>query len=130
MPFSEPTWDRLRYILLESETVAVRAFFALISLGYAIFMLSIDRHTEYTIALAIMPHWLWSIGFLVHGLAVWYGIMSQKHSLALLMLEGVLGAGIWITLGICTSASQGMPGPTLMASTIAVWQFVRYPRWM
>ncbi len=129
MPFTEPTWDRLRYVILESETVAVRAFFGLISIGYAIFMLSIEGHTEYNIALAIFPNWLWAAGFLIHGISVWYGIVAQKANLALLILEGFLGAGIWIGLGICTSAAQGLPGPTLMASSIAIWQFVRYPRW-
>lgn len=130
MPFTESTWDRLRYVLLESETVAVRAFFGLISIGYAMFMLSVEKHTEYNLALSILPYWIWSLGFLIHGVSVWYGIISQKSSFALLILEGFLGAGIWLTLGICTSAAQGLPGPTLMASTIAIWQFVRYPRWM
>lgn len=122
-------WGRLQYVFLESETVAVRAFFGSVSLGYALFIPRVDGHFEYHLALQAIPAWVWSMAFLIHGLSVWYGIITCRATPLLYVLEGWVGSFTWVLMGILTSASQGVVGPTFVASFIAGWLLVRYPLW-
>lgn len=120
---------RLRYVFLESETVAVRAFFATITLGYALFMPHAAETPQYEVALMLMPAWVWSVGFALNGSALLYGVMTRKSGKFLLALEGMLGVVVWLTMGIATAVASGTVGPTMMASFIAIWIYVRYPEW-
>lgn len=121
--------DRLREVLLESETVAVRLFLGAMALGYAAYMPSTDYHPQYYFALQWVSPYIWSTAFFIHGAALIYGVMSKRYSFILLLLEGVLGSFTWVALGIATSISSGVPGPTLAASFVAGWVLVRYPSW-
>lgn len=120
---------RLRYVLLESETVAVRWWFGLVSVGYAMFLPLVDTHFEYSVSVAVMPAWIWSILFFIIGFSLLYGVIFRIYNKVGWFLEGVLCTATWVALGITTSISQGMPGATMAASLIAVWILVRYPTW-
>lgn len=121
--------ERMRYVLLESETVAVRFFFGFVSLGYAIFIPHVQDHFEYKVSLMLFPSWMWAIGFALSGLALLYGVITCRYSRLLFTFEGVLGAFSWVALGITSSMSQGTVGATAFASVIALWIMVRYPKW-
>lgn len=121
---------RLRYVLLESETVAVRWWMGLVSLGYAAFLPFVDSHFEYSISLQLMPSWLWSLLFVITGASLIQGVISRRYNLIGCALEGVLSSITWVSLGITTSISQGIPGATMVASLIALWILVRYPTWV
>lgn len=121
--------ERMRYVLLESETVAVRFFFGFVSVGYAIFIPHVSEHFEYQVSLMLFPAWLWALGFGLSGLALLYGVITCKYSRLFFMFEGVLGSFSWVSLGITSSMSQGTVGATAFASVIALWIMVRYPKW-
>lgn len=121
--------DRLSYVFLKSETVAVRAFFGIMSLLYGIFIPQTEGQFEYAVALQWFPAWLWSAAMVTNGLAIFVGVLTQRYNLVLLLLEGALGMAAWLTLGVATSISQGVPGPTFAAAFVAIWIFVRYPSW-
>lgn len=123
-------WSRLRYVLMESETVAVRWWMGLVSLGYAAFIPNVDSHFEYEWALKFMPSWLWSVLFLIVGASLLHGVITRRYSVIGCALEGALGAFTWASLGITTSISQGIPGATMCASLIAIWILARYPTWV
>lgn len=122
-------FERLRYALLESETVAVRFFFGFVSLGYAFFLPHVADHFEYSVSLMLLPPSVWSAGFAISGAALIYGVITCNFNRFLFTLEGVLGAFMWVTLGITSSMSQGTVGATAFASVIALWIMVRYPAW-
>ena len=121
---------RLRYVLLESETVAVRWWMGLVSLGYAAFLPFVDSHFEYSVSLQLMPSWMWSLLFVISGASLIQGVISRRYNLLGCALEGVLSSLTWVALGITTSISQGIPGATMVASLIALWILVRYPTWI
>lgn len=123
------TFNRLRYVLLETETVAVRFFFGFVSLGYAFFLPHVKDHFEYKISMMLFPSWVWAIGFATCGAALIRGVITCKYSRAGYILEGVLSAFMWVLLGITSSMSQGTVGATAFASVIAGWIMVRYPKW-
>lgn len=121
--------ERLRYVLLETETVAVRFFFGFVSIGYAFFLPHVVDHFEYHISLMLMPAWAWSFGFLLCGSALMHGVITCKYSRLGFFLEGIVSAFMWVLLGITSSMSQGTVGATAFASVIAGWIMVRYPKW-
>lgn len=121
--------SRLRYVFLESETVAVRAFFGILSFCYGLYIPHTVYFEEYGSALLWMPAWMWAAMFHVHSVSLWCGILFKKHNAVMLALEGVLGVFVWVALGLATTMAQGMPGPTLAASPVAIWILVRYPTW-
>lgn len=122
-------YARLREVFLESETVAVRFFLGMMALGYAIYMPATTYHQHYALANQWIHPAIWSVFFLLHGSALMYGVITQRYSLFLMIVEGFLGAFVWLVLGIATSVAQGVPGPTLAAALVAGWVLVRYPSW-
>lgn len=121
---------RLKYVLMESETVAVRWWMGLVSLGYAAFLPFVDSHFEYSVSLQLMPSWMWSTLFVITGVSLIQGVISRRYNLLGCAMEGVLSTITWVSLGITTSISQGIPGATMVASLIALWILVRYPTWV
>lgn len=122
-------FSRLRHLLLEESTGPLRFFFGWGSIGYALSMPQFVDYPMYHIALEWLPAWLWSAAFAINGTALIVGALHNNPSRMMYLLEGILGATVWLTLGISTAMAQGMPGPTFFASFIAVWIFVRYPEW-
>lgn len=121
--------ERLRHILLEEPTGALRFFFGLGALGYSMAMPAFADYTMYSLALSIVPAWVWSAAFAANGSALIYGSITNRPSRTMHFLEAVLGVIVWLGMGVTTSMAQGMPGPTFFASLIAVWLYVRYPAW-
>lgn len=124
-----PLLDRLCYVFLRSETVAVRAFFGILSFAYGLYIPHTIYFAEYGSALLWMPAWLWALLFHAHSAALWFGIFTRKFNAVMLALEGVLGVFVWVALGLATTMAQGIPGPTLAATPVAIWILVRYPTW-
>jgi len=122
-------FERLRSVLLEDPTGNVRLFFGLITIGYSLFIPQTVGHFMYQLAVEWVNPWIWAIAFMTNGIALVYGAISNKPSLTGFILEGWLGLASWGTMGVATSLSQGIPGPTFCAAFIAVWIFVRYPKW-
>lgn len=121
--------SRLQQILLKDPTGNVRFFFALVTIGYGMFIPQVEGHYMYRLALDWVPSNVWSMVLIINGTALMWGSISNRPSLLLYVLEGWLGAAAWLTLGIATSLAQGMPGPTMFAAFIAGWILVRYPEW-
>jgi len=122
---------RLRYVILHSETVAMRFWMAIISLGYGGFMFSMDveKLSLYAPAVAFLPAWAWGVMFVTSGAAMLYGVLRPRLSRITMFLESYLSIFAWCSLGITLSIPQGAPGPTLYASLIPFWLLMRYPPW-
>lgn len=123
---------RLRDIWKRSETLAVRFWFGLASIGFGIFMafanpvLEIDSH-EYIYMLLLAPRDVWGALFVLHGIALLYGVITARFSNILLLLEGVLGCALWAVSAVAMTLSQGSPGPAIAGGAISVWLLTRYP---
>ena len=120
---------KLRYIFIESETIAVRFWYGLITLAYGFFMPVVSLHRDFVVATLLAPAWAWSIIFIINGIAILYGVLTHKKSRTNMLIEGALGTFCWITIGVTVSMAQGFPGPTFMASLVSLWLLVRYPTW-
>jgi hypothetical protein len=119
----------IKYIFTESETIAVRFWFGLITLGYGFYLPTVNLKSDFVLAIMLMPAWLWGILFGINGIATIYGTLTSKKSRINMLVECVLGTFCWITIGVTVSMAQGIPGPTLMASMVSLWLLVRYPTW-
>lgn len=122
-------FKRLRKILLEEPTGPLRFFFGLGAIGYALVLPGFETYPMYAMAFAWLNPWIWSVAFMINGVALVAGALHNKPSLLMYILEAILGLTCWLSLGIATALSQGMPGPTFFASIISVWLYVRYPEW-
>lgn len=122
-------WERLRVILLEEPTGALRFFFGLGAVGYSLAMPAFADYPMYALSVELAPMWVWSALFAANGTALIIGSISNKPSRLMHFLEAVIGMAVWLGMGITTSLAQGVPGPTFFASIISVWLYVRYPSW-
>lgn len=122
-------FERLRSVLLEDPTGNVRLFFGAITVGYALFIPNTVGHFMYQLANEWINPWVWASAFMVNGISLMFGAITNRPSLTGFVLEGWLGLFTWGTMGLATALSQGVPGPTFFAAFIAIWIFVRYPRW-
>lgn len=124
--------NQLKYIFKTSETVSVRFWFALASIGFGCFMMFM-RHTlevdsmEYIYMFLLADKYTWGTLFILHGTALLYGALTGRFSNTLLIIEGVLGCAVWTVAAIAMTLSQGTPGPTVAGGLIAIWLLVRYP---
>ena len=75
----------------------------------------------------LAPGWFWGWGYLLHGVAMWYGVFTRKYNIVLLFLEGVLGVTLWVAMAAAIYIGQGSLGGTAAGSAIALWLLVRYP---
>ena len=116
------------HMLLTGNTNLLRFFFSLCSFGFAVWVTFDSRYAEqhsYAVLLA-SPH-AQGLLFMVHGFAVFYGVLTSRFSKVLLFMEGILGVFLWCGIGVAESLQQGTPGPLLMASLIALFLLIRYP---
>lgn len=122
---------RMIWLTLYTETTSSRFWFGLLSLGYASFMFFSEYASHpgssYVLMFKIAPDYIWSLAFVIHGLALIYGAFTRKYSTFLLILEGVLGVAVWSAAAAATTLEQGAPGGTTVGALIALWVLVRYP---
>lgn len=122
---------RLSWLLFKSQTSSTRMWFGLASIFFGVFMYLSDTvhnpDSEYVLMLQIAPDWLWASGFLVHGVALLYGVITRRYSTILLLVEGVLGVALWTAASIAMSVSQGAVGASAAGALIAAWICIRYP---
>lgn len=124
------TKRNLTYILFKSETSAIRFWFGLATIFFGIFLLlHPESQWEYVITYIILPHWVWGIGFLMTGSAMFYGSMASKISSTSMFFEGILGTILWAGMAVSTMMSQGSPGAVTIAALMSVWLAIRYPTW-
>lgn len=121
--------DRLKHILLEEPTGALRFFFGFGAIGYALALPGFEGYPMYSLAFHWLGVWWWCAGFAINGVALVVGSLTNKPGLLMYYLEGILGLAVWLMMGLATALAQGMPGPTFFASFIAIWIYVRYPEW-
>ncbi len=120
----------LGYILLQSETSAVRFWFGLTTFFFGIFFASNSAaQWEYAITFIVMPHWMWGIGFMMSGAAVFRGAITRKYSILTMFFESILGTALWVGVAISSMMSQGSPGAVTIAALMSIWLLIRYPTW-
>jgi hypothetical protein len=113
-----------------SETLALRFWFGLVSIGFAAFLLfEAVSHWEYAVSFSFMPHWAWATLFAINGAALLLGAITKRYSKVHLLVEGGLGVFLWVAMGITSMISQGTPGAITMSMFISVWLCIRYPTW-
>ena len=76
---------------------------------------------------AVAPVWVWVSGFAVNGAAVMYGVFVKKYGTPALLMEGVLGTGLWVAAAMAHAYGQGHPDITLIGALAALWLLIRYP---
>lgn len=124
-------WMRLVWVMLFSQTASTRFWFGLVGIGFSSYMISSSTiHSpisEYQLLLQIAPDWVWAIGFLTHGCALIYGVLTHTYNKLLMVLEGILGTVVWTTSAVVIVITQNTIGAQAAAALIAVWLLVRYP---
>lgn len=120
--------NRVLSALLFGKTENLRVFFALCSFGWGLWVLTDSRfEAEHAATVAFVPIPQLGILFLVHGFAMFYGVWTGRYSVWLLFLEGLLGAFLWVGVGIAESYGQQAIGPTLFGGLCALFLLIRYP---
>lgn len=120
----------IKYILLQSETVAVRFWFGLVSIFYSLFLSAeAVNHWEYTITFDLMPAWMWSCLLAFNGISYIRSSLTNKYGINSMLMEGILGTLLWVSLSITSMMSQGTPGAVTVAGALSVWLLIRYPTW-
>lgn len=120
----------LAYILLKSETSAIRFWFGLTSFFFGVFLASNSAsHWEYLITFIVMPHWAWGTGFMISGAAMIRGAITSKFNTVIMFLESILGTMLWVGVAASSMMSQGGPGAVTIAATMSIWLLIRYPTW-
>jgi len=122
---------RVNWLLWYSSTTATRMWFGVTSILFGVFMhyssIVDPDHDEYSIMLLLAHENVWCAGFIVHGLALLYGVVTKQYNKLLLLLEGVLGAALWITAAVAMAEAQGSLGASAAGALISAWICVRYP---
>lgn len=125
-------WDAIRHIILIGPTLPVRAWFALMSLGWG-FELAVDDSPEaaYTILFQLAPKWcnphlFWGVVFTLHAGTLIKGL-TGRYGLFSLFTEAILGWILWICVSGAYWISDGHPGAMSVGVLVATWLLVRYP---
>ena len=120
--------NRILAALLFGKTETLRIFFAACSFGWGFWALTDPKFpVEHASTLAFVPLPQLGILFIVHAVAVWYGVNSERYNVVLLFIEGLLGAFLWIGVGVAEAKGQGTLGPTLFGGLTALFLLIRYP---
>lgn len=120
--------NRILATLLFGKTELLRIFFALCSFGWGFWALTDAKFSaEHATTVSFVPLPQLGILFMVHSVAVWYGVKTQRYNVFLLFIEGLLGAFLWIGVGIAEAKGQGTIGPTLFGGVCALFLLIRYP---
>jgi hypothetical protein len=138
LPIDYPAWMRLLWtrvvwLFVYSQTAAVRFWFGAASIGFGSFVTfslsdpTFAANSEYKNMESIAPWWIWSTGFFVHGLSLWYGVFTRTYNRLLVILEGLLGQVVWTASAIVIVLAQHTIGAQTVGACIAFWLLVRYP---
>lgn len=120
---------RIKYLILCSQTLAVRFWMALAAIGYAsvtLFVPSVGPD-EFHLMFKLASPEAWALLFLIHGIALLYGVLSRRYSTYQLILEPMLGLVLWGVSAVSHFMPQGAIGPVMVAATIHFWLLIRYP---
>jgi hypothetical protein len=126
-------WERIVWVLMCSQTSAVRFWFGAASFGFCSFITfslsdqNFAAKTEYSNLSNIAPWWLWAVAFFTHGSALWYGVFTKTFNNFLVVLEGLLGLIVWSASAMAIVLSQHSIGAQTVGACIAFWLLVRYP---
>lgn len=122
---------RLKWLLLSSQTSAVRFWFGLTSVFNAGFYhFSWDQFhidSEYELMFKIVPPDVWAGLFLLHGISLLYGVFTRQYNKGMLLLEGVLGVALWFACATAVTMVQTTPNVQIAGALVALWLLVRYP---
>ena len=122
---------RVKWLMFNSETYALRFWFGLTSIGFGLFMLTTPMNQlevqEYRIMLSMASIHIWGLAFFIHGIVSWYGVITLISNKFLLIFEGVLGLVVWTAASISIMIAQSAPGAVTAGIFIAFWLLVRYP---
>lgn len=122
---------KLMLLLLKGDTTLLRLFFALSSFGFSMWVLfdkcfSFDH--PYVAALMKGNIHLLAVLFGVHSFSVLYGVLTSRYSNWLLFTEAILGAGLWVVIGLAEAFQQHAPGPMLLGGApLSMFLLIRYP---
>lgn len=119
------------YQLLKSDTALLRFFFGWCNLGWALWVLFDKCYTnDHPLTIRYVgfnSNVILAILFLINGIALIYGFITHRFSVTLFFMEGLLGAYLWVGVGITETVMQGTPGPTIFAGFVALFLCARYP---
>jgi hypothetical protein len=123
--------NRILWLLLHSQTSALRWWFSFFSFLYGIDIISspwTNTHgVEHSLMFKLAPFWVWGILYFLHAGSVMYGVLTRKFSNYQLFIEGVLGTALWSATAISAWEMQGAPEISLAGAFVALWLLVRYP---
>jgi hypothetical protein len=114
-------------VISRGDTAVARLWFALISFFWAAYTISLPDDDAFRIIFAHLDYRLWAGLFLIHGIATVSGIAMAKVDGYHLIIEGALGCFLWLVVGILYTYLQGVPGPSVAGSFVAIWLLLRYP---
>lgn len=124
-------WRRLIWILVFSDTTAIRFFFAFGSFGFGYFIMNSHIYAEglgdFTFLRKIAHPWALSNLLALHGLVAMYGLLSRKFTNNLFILEGVFGFILWGGSAIAIIITQSTPGGSTVMGILGFWLMIRYP---
>ena len=123
----KPVYARLKWLILQADTVAVRFWFSLAGLGFCVDTLSGPISAREHAMFLLAPQLVWFGLFALHACALLHGVFTKRFNTVLLMLEGVLGTALWGAVSVVTMLTQGGPNATVAGALIAFWLLVRYP---
>jgi hypothetical protein len=120
--------NRILSKLIFGDTENLRTFFALCSFGWGLWALT-DANFAKDHASVISFVQLPQLGilFFIHCAGVLYGVNTGRYNVILLFIEGLLGAFLWVGVGIAEAIGQGTAGPTLFGGMCALFLLIRYP---
>lgn len=115
-------------LLLFGDTRLLRFWLALCSMFFSVWVLfDKDYASGHQEAVSLVSEHAQVVLFAVHGIAVMYGVLTGRFNTILLLCEGLLGAFLWLGLGLAETIHQGTPGPMLVAGTMSLFLLIRYP---
>ena len=125
-------YSKLKQVLLIDDTLSVRLFFALCSLGYGIdIWFDHSQSQPYKLLYSLSPHWakpeaFWGVLFIFYALMLLKGLTGQ-YGFWHLIFEAILGWSIWTVTAFVNVAVTGYPEASIGGAMIATWLLIRYP---
>lgn len=120
----------LKELLADESDRLLRFWFGAAAIGYGFFLATAaGNHFEYRVTMLIMNRYLWLALFLLVGCTTIYAAVKKNYSKATLVIEGYVGAALWVAVSISSGISQGSIGAVTIAGIISIYLLVRYPEW-
>ena len=132
MSILRPTnaWEGLAHAVVVSDTRPLRLALAIMAFLYPFQLFARLHDPIYAAFIDTLKSpgaiYIWTMFFWVHGFSLLAGL-SGRYNTWTLMVEGVMGWGIWTWLAVILSVAQGTPHPTLGAALVMTWIGWRYP---